>query len=116
MEIESSQFETPRGELALDQFITTGHILVPPIGLWLKASGELEVILWSSWDPENAPEGCFAEEAEGLLKRFLLLKEAWPKLGAIIADCSPTYFVRYDYGMGAINVGSIDSEGFFTSE
>jgi hypothetical protein len=116
VKITLDDIESPRGELALERFASGGWIYVADLRLSvsLERSGEVEVIVWSEWDMDNAPEGADEEAASRVARNFGTLCQTWARLGALVAGCKRTVELRWDYGGGAIVLGRLSDDGEYT--
>jgi hypothetical protein len=113
-EARDDDITSPRGELALQLLRQGRSIAIEDLSLRLSGPGELEVVVWSQWGIDEAPDGAEANAAISGARRFAHLLEVWSELRSAIAGLRRTVLLGYDYGNGAVILGRVGNDGTYS--
>ena len=106
-----------RWELALElieaggEAVSIGNVTVTrPTGSPLS-DGKIEVSIFTAWDPAFLTSSLVRTEVEDGVARVLSLVDQDPRLRSLFDRYGVEFDYRYDYGMGAVRLASIDDGG-----
>lgn len=111
MRIEHEDINTARSSIAFS-LMTEGK--EPLLFSNLSISNNSTVVVVSSWSSENIKKSRAISDIELGRKLFSQLCSNWPELEKYFGSNNPVIELIYDYGMGAVLLGSSSQKNEYT--
>lgn len=114
------EIPSPRWDLALELIEAAGRLTVlagdPLVGLqrydgWPGADGQIHVSIFTEFEPRTITPEMASRDCRAGLEQLGRALAADPRLQSFFAKYGSVYEYVYDYGNGAVCIGTVDAKG-----
>ena len=102
--MEVTQTHGPRFDLALERFREGHAFTFDRVGFLLASDGAFELLVPTSWLPENVTEQTASRDFERASQLADSLVDSSPEFAAIVGHRTRRVILLNDYGMGAVEL------------